>query len=132
MLGGGICQIPSTLFKTALEVGMLAPQRIAHKFYSERYLPGFDATISDTFDLTIRSLCDFPFQIRAKIDSQQDALVTSLWAPKSLPYKFVKAETVINNEKWNDGKIHAQVKQSVNLLSGQIRAKYYDSQYSVR
>jgi len=131
-IGGGVCQIPSTLFKAALEAGMLVPQRIAHMFYSERYLPGFDATISDTFDLTIRNLCNFPFQIRVKIDPQKDTLVASLWAPNPLPYKFVEVETVINNEVWNDGKIHAQIKQSVGLLSGRIRTKYYDSQYSIR
>jgi len=130
--GGGICQLPSTLFKAVLEAGMYVVERHEHMFYAERYLPGFDATISETLDLKVRNISQVPFQIRTTVDKEKDRLGISIWAPNSLPYKFVEVETTINNEHWNDGKIHAEVVQRVGLHNGRVREKKFGSIYTPR
>lgn len=132
MMGGGICQVPSTVFKTVLEAGLFVPKsaRVAHTFYWDNYGP-FDATISDTFDLAFRNLCNFPMQIRTFIEGND--LKVNIWSPQPLPYREIKVEVVFNDKidekKWGDDKRHSQVQQAVIDQYGRTRVVQYDSQY---
>lgn len=45
-VGGGICQVSTTLFNTVLLAGLPIVQRAPHSFYIERYPVGRDATVS--------------------------------------------------------------------------------------
>jgi len=65
-VGGGICQVSTTLFNAALLAGLPIVERSPHSFYIERYPVGRDATVSygaqdlrftnDTDNLLILSL----------------------------------------------------------------------------
>ena len=46
-LGGGLCQLSTTLFRTALNSGLPITERTNHKFVIPYYGPGLDATIYD-------------------------------------------------------------------------------------
>lgn len=126
MEGGGVCQIPSTLFKPAAEAGMLVIQRYAHMFYSDRYGP-WDATISPILDFTFRNLYDFPVQIRAEISNDNQFLIISVWSPFASPYNMVELESLYNQE-YEDGSRDAAVRQRV-ILNGRERIREYYSHY---
>lgn len=124
MFAGGICQLPSTLFKPALEAGMLIVSRHAHLYYSSRY-EIWDATISESLDFTFRNLYDFPIQIRAEIQGQD--LVMGIWSPEMIPYDQVNVEVLYN---WlnDDGSREAAVKQVI-VWGGRERVRDYYSHY---
>ncbi len=44
-LGGGLCQLATTLFRTVLDAGLPVTERINHKYVIPYYGPGLDATI---------------------------------------------------------------------------------------
>lgn len=44
-LGGGLCQVATTLFRTALNAGLPITERINHEYVIPYYGPGLDATI---------------------------------------------------------------------------------------
>ena len=44
-LGGGLCQLATTLFRTALSAGLPITERVNHKYVISYYGPGLDATI---------------------------------------------------------------------------------------
>lgn len=76
-IGGGICQVSSTLYAAMCRAGMPAVERHPH---SEpiSYLPkGLDATISEGYlDLKIQNIYDWPLKIHAK--AENGALTVSL------------------------------------------------------
>ncbi|MCH5259733.1 MAG: VanW family protein [Lachnospiraceae bacterium] len=67
-LGGGICQVSSTMYAAMLQGGITATQRHAHSL-PVSYIPeGMDATISaGTKDLTFTNDFDFPIVINAVV-----------------------------------------------------------------
>lgn len=123
-IGGGICQVSSTLFKPALQAGLLAVQRVAHEFYSRLYGP-WDATVSDVVDLTIRNLYSFPVQIRAKLE--EDILKISVWSPEPIPYDEVSLKE-LKNQANEDGSRDAEVEQMVKWGT-KTRVRIYPSHY---
>jgi vancomycin resistance protein YoaR len=48
-LGGGLCQVATTLFRLALSAGLPITQRVNHRFVISYYGPGLDATIYDPY-----------------------------------------------------------------------------------
>jgi vancomycin resistance protein YoaR len=47
VLGGGICQVSTTLFNAAFEAGLEIVERHNHSLYISHYPPGRDATVTD-------------------------------------------------------------------------------------
>lgn len=67
-VGGGICQVASTLYLCALKSGLQIDERSAH-IYTVEYVPyGLDATIDwGHLDLKFTNSTDHPIQIRAEV-----------------------------------------------------------------
>ena len=65
-IGGGICQVSSTLYNTQLEAGIIATERRNHSL-SVNYVPlGQDATMADNaIDLKFINTLDYPIYINA-------------------------------------------------------------------
>ena len=77
-IGGGICQVSSTLYACMLTVGLPATERHPHSL-PVTYLPeGMDATISGTtLDLKFVNIYDKPLMITASAENGN--LTVSLW-----------------------------------------------------
>ena len=77
-VGGGICQVSSTLYACMLTVGLPATERHPHSL-PVHYLPeGMDATISGTtLDLKFINIYDKPLMITSSADT--GLLTVSLW-----------------------------------------------------
>ena len=68
-MGGGICQVSSTLYAAMVSAGLPATERHPHSL-SVDYIPsGLDATIfGNTLDLRFTNIFPQPIQIRAAAD----------------------------------------------------------------
>ena len=77
-IGGGICQVSSTLYACMLKVGLPATERHPHSL-PVTYLPaGMDATISgNTLDLKFTNIYTKPLMITT--DANAGILTVSLW-----------------------------------------------------
>lgn len=90
-VGGGICQVSSTVYNAALLADMRATQRHAHS-RPVRYIPlGRDATVSwGAKDLVLTNPHPFPIRLQATV--LYDRLSVRVLAPQALGYE-VRLET---------------------------------------
>lgn len=85
--GGGVCQVSTTLFRAALNAGLLIQERHAHAYrvhyYEEDLGPGFDATVFDpTADLKFENNTPSYLLIQTKIDIPKRKLTFELYGSK--------------------------------------------------
>ena len=75
-LGGGICQVASTLYYCTLYADLEVLEREEHMFTAD-YLPlGMDATVNwDTLDFRFRNNTDYPIRIEAKAEDSYVTIV---------------------------------------------------------
>ena len=68
-IGGGVCQVASTLYAAALEAGLAIEARQAHSRPSRYLPPGLDATVSHSHgvDLVLRNDSGSPLTLRAAV-----------------------------------------------------------------
>lgn len=72
-IGGGVCQVSSTLYQAALRAGLQVIDRSAHAIPSNYADRGQDATVSDNgSDLVFRNNTDYPIYIRARLTESGD------------------------------------------------------------
>ncbi len=89
-IGGGICQVSSTLYNTQLEAGIIATERRNHSL-SVNYVPlGQDATMADNaIDLKFINTLDYPIYIN--VMAEYGTLTVEFWsnseALKGITYK---------------------------------------------
>lgn len=68
-IGGGICQVSSTLYKAVMESNLKVTERHPHTFMISYLPPGQDATIAyGSKDLKFINNRDWPIQIKALVD----------------------------------------------------------------
>ena len=79
-VGGGICQVSSTLYCAAMYAQMKTVYRESHYFKVD-YLPlGYDATVSwSKPDFKFRNDRDFPVRLAAWCDEYDKALTVEIW-----------------------------------------------------
>jgi len=85
--GGGVCQVSTTLFRAALNSGLLITERHAHAYrvhyYEDDLGPGFDATVFDpNADLKITNNTLGSILIQTSIDLKKKMLVFDLYGTK--------------------------------------------------
>lgn len=95
-LGGGICQVASTLYYCALHADLYIIEREEHMFTAD-YLPlGMDATVNwGTLDFRFRNNTDHPIRIEAKAE---DSYVTVVLRGTDDKDYYVEMEYVILEE----------------------------------
>ncbi len=105
-VGGGICQVSSTLYNAQLKAGIIATERRNHSL-PVSYVPlGQDATMADNaIDLKFVNTLEYPIFIRAYAEygsltvelwSNQEALHGITYRPKTIIYDGgLKADTTL-------------------------------------
>ncbi|HPZ42019.1 MAG: VanW family protein [Dethiobacteria bacterium] len=71
-LGGGVCQVSTTLYNAVLQANLEVVERYPHSRPIDYVPPGMDATVTDTLDFKFRNNSDHLVMIRA---SNQDGSV---------------------------------------------------------
>ena len=83
-VGGGICQVSSSLYNAALRADLTVVERHAHYTTIASVPPGRDATVwYDQVDLKLQNPHPWPIQIQAQIRSQR--LIIAIAGQRSLP-----------------------------------------------
>lgn len=83
--GGGVCQVASTLFSSALHSGLDFPEYWSHSRYMSYLDPGFDATVADS-GKDLRMFNPFPFPVRILTKVGNDTL-TIAFVAEQRPYR---------------------------------------------
>ena len=111
-LGGGICQVSSTLFSAALLSGMEILSRRSHSQKVAYITPGLDAMVYyGSQDFSFRNNLRCPVQIRAEIKGS--SMTVSLWGEGAC-----KRKCTVISQATRDGK-KAVVKRIVETQGGQ-------------
>ena len=95
-IGGGVCQVATTLYDAAFAMGLSLGQRVNHSFYISHYGLGMDAAVSwGGPDLSFTNNTDHPLLIRATADAS--TMIVNLY---SAPADGRSIET-ITGERYN-------------------------------
>ena len=70
-VGGGVCQVSTTLYNAWLLSGQDAPVSRAHSLRSSYVRPGLDAMVSENSDLVLHNASRFPIYIDASFDGKK-------------------------------------------------------------
>ena len=121
-LGGGICQVSTTIYNAALYADLQIAKRYAHS-RPIRYVPlGRDATVSwGSKDLVVKNQRDFPVRLRTSV--RNGRLLVELYAPTELQYE-VRLETADYEEATPRRKLQV-LAQSDRLSVGGVWVKLY-------
>lgn len=72
-IGGGVCQVSTTLYQAVLRAGLKIEERKAHAIPSDYADKGQDATVSDNgADFVFRNNTEYPIYIRARMTEGTD------------------------------------------------------------
>lgn len=116
-LGGGICQVSTTLYRTALQAGLKIDERHNHSIYDgiEYAQRGLDAAVAWGYkDFKFRNNLDLPVLISAKAGPGH--VMIELYAER-VPFESVVLET--RNEKKHP--FRTEVKKNKKLKKGDKR-----------
>jgi vancomycin resistance protein YoaR len=82
-IGGGVCQVASTLYNTILRAGMIPTERMNHMM-TVSYVPiGLDATLADNLiDLKFQNGFDYPIVVHSY--TYNGTLTIELWSNESV------------------------------------------------
>lgn len=70
-VGGGVCQVSTTLFDAWLRAGLSVVRAAAHSLPVGYVEPSLDAMVSSSSDLLLKNDSDYPVYIRAKADGKR-------------------------------------------------------------
>ena len=98
-VGGGLCQISTTLFNALLWANFEGLERYNHSIdaHGEKrfFNLGQDATVAYGYkDLIVRNLSDIPLLLRLEVFPKKAEVTASVWGTESIPFT-VKIESKI-------------------------------------
>lgn len=103
-VGGGVCQVSSTLYNAVIRAGLKVTDRSTHRF-SVFYLPyGMDATIfAPSTDFQFRNTLDYPITIKATAvkGTLTFSFISHPDAMNGYSYKFYQTDIVEGEKHWN-------------------------------
>ncbi|MFA6565355.1 MAG: VanW family protein, partial [Candidatus Paceibacterota bacterium] len=147
--GGGLCQIATTLFRTALNAGLPITERANHRYVVSYYGPGLDATIygphpdlrfvNDTGHYLLLQTKVIGTELLIELYGQKDGRKVTISEPvlseripapttKYIPTFELRAGTEKCSETPRAG-VTADVIYSVAFLNGNIREQHFNSVY---
>lgn len=92
-VGGGVCQVSTTLYNAALRAGFTIVERQPHALKVGYVPPGLDATVAyGLIDLRLRN--DTPYWYWLKAEVGQDSLTFTFYGPQEAPQVEVVSEIV--------------------------------------
>ena len=85
-MGGGVCQVSSTLYMAALFAELEIVQRRAHSRLVGYMPPAFDAVLSiPTLNLRFKNTTEYPVTIEAIVDLRNSRITVNLWGTETRP-----------------------------------------------
>ncbi len=120
-IGGGVCQVATTLYDAAFAMGLDIVERTNHSFYIYHYGEGMDATVAwEGPDLKFRNSTNYPVLIRATADNS--TMIVNLYSHPSdltVETRVGKRYNVKPSEKRYISDEFAQPKSVLQYTTGQ-------------
>lgn len=114
-VGGGICQVSSSLYKAALQAGLIIEERQAHFTTIQSVPPGFDATVwYDQVDLKFRNPYQWPVRITTTV--RPNRLIIQLLGKDALQPSTLRVE----QNPFNQNYLHVRVYRDQESISDDI------------
>lgn len=125
--GGGLCQVSTTLFRSALNAGLQITQRRNHSYAVSYYgKPGLDATIYPPYT-DLRFLNNTPGYILIQSRIEGTKLAFDFWGTDD--HRTVTITGPVTYERGPDGSVKAYVSQQVALADQTIIDQTFYSRY---
>jgi len=125
--GGGLCQVSTTLFRSALYSGLEITQRRNHSYAVSYYgKPGLDATIYPPYT-DLRFLNNTPGYILIQSRIEGTKLAFDFWGTED--NRSVTVTGPVTYERGSDGSVKAYVSQEVALADKTIINQTFYSRY---
>ena len=80
-VGGGVCQVSTTLYNAALLSGLTVTESKAHSLSVSYVLPSFDAMVSSSSDLKFRN--DFPYPVYLSVKTGEGSLTATVYGKET-------------------------------------------------
>jgi len=118
-LGGGICQLSSTVYNAALSANLKIIERHPHNIIVHSVGPGLDATVSYGFyDLKFKNVYPFPVKINVKMNSNR--LIISIVGAKGPSPLHNKINIIVETiPTYNENKIHTRTLREITFANGE-------------
>lgn len=133
-LGGGICQVSTTLYNAAIRANLQTVERVHHTMPSHYIGLGMDATVDyGNIDYKFKNTLEFPVYIEASIDNRR--IVFNVYSDKSLTVKTYDLvnevyETIQPEVKYtNDPNMDEGVTETVQPASIGYKVRVYKNTY---
>ncbi len=125
--GGGICQVSTTLFRSAIYAGLPIVERKPHSFPVRYYNPqGFDATIYPGV-VDLRFTNDTPSYILVQSKIQGSKLIFEMYG--SSDGRTVAVQSPVQYDQKRSGAMKAYFMRSISYADGQTKEERFDSVY---
>ena len=100
-LGGGVCQVASTIYYATLHMDLEQVERTEHMFVVTYVDMGMDATIYwGSLDYKFRNTLDYPIKIQANIDDGSCNI--TFWGEKPLDKKVEMSYSILSTTPWEE------------------------------
>lgn len=125
--GGGLCQVSTTLFRSAIMAGLPITERRPHSFAVRYYDPqGLDATIyPGVVDLKFRNDTSNHILIQSRVDGTK--LIFDIYGPDDK--KKVALEGPFQYDQKTNGSMKAYFVRKTTLADGSTKEERFDSKY---
>ncbi len=100
-LGGGVCQVASTIYYATLHMDLEQVERTEHMFVVTYVDMGMDATIYwGSLDYKFKNTLDYPIKIQANIDDGSCNI--TFWGEKPLEKKVEMSYSILATTPWEE------------------------------
>lgn len=125
--GGGLCQVSTTLFRSAIMAGLPILERRPHSFPVKYYNPqGFDATIYPRVsDLKFQNDTPNHILIQSRIDGTK--LIFDIYGPND--ERRVVLDGPYQHDQKPNGSMKAHFIRKITLADGLVKEERFDSTY---
>lgn len=149
-LGGGLCQVSTTLFRSVLDAGLPVTERHNHSYSVSYYDVGLDATYSNPGpDLKFKNDTGNPIKIKGRVENQKaifeifgthDGRVSSTTEPEITKIVDILPTKYVYKDKLEEGQTEcinapqigytAEIKYNVAFPNGENREQIFTSKYN--
>lgn len=124
--GGGICQVSTTLFISALYAGLDIPERWCHNYVSSYAEPGMDAAVA-WGGLDFRIANDKKYPIMLQVTYANGRLTAAIWGTKTEKTSVNIKTKVLNS---SNEILEVQTTRKIRFASsGKVVTKRFESSY---
>jgi vancomycin resistance protein YoaR len=128
-IGGGVCQVSSTLYMAALFAELEIVQRRAHSRFVGYMPPGFDAVLSiPTLNLRFANNTPADITIETIVDFQRSRLTVNIWGQETRPPERTisfESRRVAATSEWITYHLYKLVNYNGNVSRYRINASAY-------